>query len=582
MGNVFNPPDSFAELLQGCDERFSRDDWRTRIQAADLLNIVRREYAVATQEADVAIKFIKVAKQRAEDAVVALKKAKTRLWEAENTPELAEATRLLPIAVARHEESQRISKEAQAALKLMNRELRRLQQASMYATDTVVVAKRQEAAAERTTRQTALSFTREIVEKKEQAKLRAEETALVYRECKEAYERTVAPWERACDRLAEGTTQAIAYKEIVTARLEEAKHELLERTEDAEVAARTARSSAVAAIEPFGSLLLAITDTKLGEDGDRAKIEKGQRLMGAEQYAEAVVAFTEALEAEPPPQTDDAVLLLELRSTCYRSLSCFEDAKLDAGRAEELRTQAVAQAGGSADTVLAIIPAHEDEDAPAAPDPCLEAYVAVAIANLFDGITSTASDDKVIHGMLRIMRPCADACCDRRSRDWIMLGNGRRVRWLHAIQRAARHSISSETARKRLLQPQIISAASHIELISFVVAVYAVLRRGYQEQERKVGLMRRADLNYPTAEEITEAMEATAQETPVSIHLRDGRDPWLVAEEKLRERGQTMELREPPSELSDLHQAELSKEVGLLLFELGLGVGLLLLGVEQR
>ena len=81
--------------------------------------------------------------------------------------------------------------------------------------------------------------------------------------------------------------------------------------------------------------------------------------------------------------------------------------------------------------------------------------------------------------------------------------------------------------------------------------------RGYQEQERKVSLMSRADLNFPTAEEIKDAMEATAQETPVGLHVRDGRDPWVVAEDKLRERGQAMELRDPPS---DRHQAELSDD----------------------
>ena len=588
MGNVFNPTDEMAVLLLPCDERFARDDWKRRVQATELLNIVRAEYAVATQEADIAIKFIKVAKKRAEDGVVALKVAKKRLYDALHTPELAEATRLLPIAAERYESSKEVCKEAQAALKVVNRELRRLQQASMYATDAVVVVARQEAVAERTTRQTALSFTREIVEKKEQAAIKAEETAIVYQELKAAHELTIPPFEKACDRLIEGTDKALANKETATLRLEEAKYELAERQEDAEFAASSARSTAVAVIEPFGSLLVAITAESASDEANRAKVGQGQRLMEQDQYAEALVAFTEALEAEPPPQTADAANILELRSTCYNSLSCFEDARVDATRAQELVALADSQAGGIADVVLSIIPSDDGDGsgndstergdgaaaaAAAAPDPCLEAYVAAATANLFEGICRTGSDAVVQEAMLRIMRPCADACHNRRPRDWVKLGDGRRVRWLNACQHAARTSVSSETARQRLLAPQIISAASHIELFCFIVAVFAVIRRGYQEQEREVDLMSRADLNYPTAEEVKAAKAAVAHETPTIVtdsqSMSSGaaygqrRDPWTALEDYLRQRGQALPLRDPPSLSLDsalLPHAELSDE----------------------
>ena len=63
---------------------------------------VRAEYALATKEADAAILFIKTAKARMVQGAKDWKKAKRRLHVALNTPELAEAVRLLPIAEERH------------------------------------------------------------------------------------------------------------------------------------------------------------------------------------------------------------------------------------------------------------------------------------------------------------------------------------------------------------------------------------------------------------------------------------------------------------------------------------------------
>ena len=63
---------------------------------------MRAEYALATKEADAAILFIKTAKARMVQGAEDWKKAKRRLHVALNTPELAEAVRLLPIAEERH------------------------------------------------------------------------------------------------------------------------------------------------------------------------------------------------------------------------------------------------------------------------------------------------------------------------------------------------------------------------------------------------------------------------------------------------------------------------------------------------
>jgi tetratricopeptide (TPR) repeat protein len=312
---------------------------------------------------------------------------------------VAQANRLLPIAHERHEQSAAICVESQAALKIINRELRRLQQAAMYASDAVVVVTRQEAVAERTTRQTALSFTREILDKKAKSVVAAEETRKEYLAIKAAHEASIPVFERAVEELAVCTGLAMSNKATADTRLVEAKHELAARIDTAEALAVQARTTAVAMIEPFGSLLIAVTAESASEGENRAKVIQGQRLMERDMYAEAVVAFTEALETDPPPQTADTASILELRATCYNALSCFEDAKADVAQSIELVHLADTQAGGFADVVLNIVRSDDDSQPTGGGnargnelDPCLEAYAAVACANLFEGICRTGSD----------------------------------------------------------------------------------------------------------------------------------------------------------------------------------------------
>ena len=117
--------------------------------------------------------------------------------------------------------------ESQAALKLVNRELNRLQQGSMYATDAVAATKRQEAAAERTTRQTALSFTRELVQKRERAAVAAAETAAAYAEAQAGWERSIVAWEGAQHGLEAAGSMALANREVAATRLVEAQHDMV-------------------------------------------------------------------------------------------------------------------------------------------------------------------------------------------------------------------------------------------------------------------------------------------------------------------------------------------------------------------
>ena len=372
----------------------------------------------------------------------------------------------------------------------------------MYATDAVAATKRQEAAAERTTRQTALSFTRELVQKRERAAVAAAETAAAYAEAQAEWERSIVAWEGAQHGLEAAGSMALANREVAATRLVEAQHDMVstgaprtsshsdvslmpmrccgrqvQREAAAEHAAATARSTAVELVEPFGSLLIAITAPSASDLRNRESIEAATALLSTKNYAEALVQLNDVLAEPDRLQPAEAAELYEMRAVCYKSLSCFDDAEADQQAAQQRLAAADSQGDAIADTVLGICGSGGgDDDDEAAPDPCLEVYVALATANLFEGFCRTASDHAVREALLRIARPCADACHDRRPRDWLTLDDGRRVRWLSACHRAARTAAGTAVARKRLLSAGIVGACSHVELFAFVVAIFAVLR----------------------------------------------------------------------------------------------------------
>ena len=72
----------------------------------------------------------------------------------------------------------------------------------------------------------------------------------------------------------------------------------MQREAAAEHAAATARSTAVELVEPFGSLLIAITAPSASDLRNRESIEAATALLSTKNYAEALVQLNDVL-AEP-------------------------------------------------------------------------------------------------------------------------------------------------------------------------------------------------------------------------------------------------------------------------------------------
>jgi hypothetical protein len=481
----------------------------------EMVDRVRAAYAVATKAADHAIGFTKVAKQRMVEGAAARRRARARLRRALDTAELREARRLLPIAEGRHAAALAETEEAQAACAAVNREMRRLQQAAMWAADAVAVAERHEAAAERTTRETAVRFTQELAEKQRAAAEAREASAAALEEARRRHAPLPALAGEARAALGKARTVAARRSARSGEQLEAARRALAEK----EVAARReevrARVEVVDQLRPWGSLLLAIVQPPSSSRAEGGRYQ--QQLLGAartlmaeagaagaaggegggQQWAEATLRLGEALAAAS--HGGEQVEALRLRSDCYRAMQCLADAAADRREAATLEADAAAAdtrlveavlalPGDDADAegeggVVAVVPTAAAAATPAAADPCLEAYVALAVGALFEGLARAGTARSLRRALLRLVRPCAEACHVRRPHDWVTLADGRRVRWLRATQHACHAALASSAARDRLLRDVGVlrGSCSHIEVFAFVVSVCAVLRDKQQQ-----------------------------------------------------------------------------------------------------
>ena len=145
----------------------------------------------------------------------------------------------------------------------------------------------------------------------------------------------------------------------------------VQREAAAEHAAATARSTAVGLVEPFGSLLIAITAPSASDLRNRESIEAATALLSSKNYAEALVQLNDVLAEPERLQPAEAAELYEMRAVCYKSLSCFDDADADQQAAQQRLDVADSEGDVIADMVLGICGSGGGDDDEAAPDPCL-------------------------------------------------------------------------------------------------------------------------------------------------------------------------------------------------------------------
>ena len=111
-------------------------------------------------------------------------------------------------------------------------------------------------------------------------------------------------------------------------------------------------------------------------------------------------------------------------------------------------------------------------------DPMLAAYVAVAVSHVFPGLCRDEChpDAALVTALQNVLQPALASCHDRRPRDWVAMGDGRRVRYLHACWGACWTIAQTEPARTRLLRKPVLTSLAHQARFAFTVSALARLR----------------------------------------------------------------------------------------------------------